>query len=165
MQYPLSDGCVLLGGPYEKWSKRDVYWIQSSILENCLCSSSFIHNFPSHLQMFYFTCRTYLSSHSIMSSDLEQSSQQCLCLRMFSLTHSGLSHLPMCTSPKQRRSCCWAGWMDLPPFVSDDHGVDESVWLQLCQKWSKLLSCSDKYTNLQTDSDLYVCYSPHLDKF
>ena len=114
---------------------------------------------------FIFICRAYLASQSIMSSDLEQSSQQCLCLRMFSLTHSGLSHLPMCTSPKQRRSCCWAGWMELPPFVSDDHGVDEAAWLQLCQKWSKLLSCSDKFYNLQTDSDLYVCYCPTLDKF
>ena len=54
---------------------------------------------------FIFICRTYLASQSIMSSDLEQSSQQCLCLRMFSLTHSGLSHLPMCTSPRQRKSC------------------------------------------------------------
>ena len=101
------------------------------------------------MHMFYSTCRAYLASQSIMSSDLEQSSQQCLCLRMFSLTHSILSHLPMCTSPKQRRSCCWAGWMG-------------SQSLRLFQKimvWTKLpdyscvkndSSCFHALTNLIT---------------
>ena len=98
---------------------------------------------------FIFICRTYLASQSIMSSDLEQSSQQCLCLRMFSLTHSGLSHLPMCTSPKQRRSCCWAGWM----------GLQSLRLFQKIMVWTKLpdyscvkndSSCFHALTNLIT---------------
>ena len=85
-------------------------------------------SFQVQCRCFIFICRAYLSSQSIMSSDLELSSQQCLCLRMSSLTHSGLSHLPMCTSPRQRRSCCWAGWM----------GLQSLRLFQMSMLWTKL---------------------------
>ena len=53
----------------------------------------------------------------------------------------------------------WVNGLTKPPFVPDDHGVDEVAWLQLCPKWLKPFSCSAKLNNLQIDSDLYVCYS------
>ena len=136
--------CFILLSMQYSLSNCYVYWSEGLIKTNAVQQTytGFIDQYlkiPRELlrlfiffrvtcRCFIFICRAYLASQSIMSSDLEQSSQQCLCLKMSSLTHSGLSHLPMCTSPRQRRSCCWAGWM----------GLQSLRLFQMSMVWTKL---------------------------